>query len=539
MSFYSNHKNLLLFTFFLFFYVLVAVYFIIDAPEEVGWDYYSWINIANKYADGHFKEAINAYWSPLMIWLMIPLIKLNLFDHKEVLAINFIAGIFLIMLAFKIAKQYLLTGIYKFIFILAFFFFSISIQVLYYDFVDFLSAVCLLAYIFFVSDKKMRVSKKYFILTSLTAILCVFGKSFYTYFVFLHLLVMLVYYLIMNRGKIDILIGNIIKTFLLVVLAISIWSSLLNWKYAKFMLSSSGKYNFTMITPTGIGEHFGTKHGLFPPPDSYSYHHWVDATYYPIEERSIFKDSSSFRYNWSILKYNLKVLLYTFSYISYFKWLVLFFIFFIFFIKNKLIKENLIIYFLSSLVIMCGYTLILIEERYFCGVQLLLFVAVFISVFEYLRQQNKGYIVKLVAVFIVFISFTKFAYFSFDTWKHRDKKTVENILEYENKIAHLPFMKNKKIATEYTHNGIGDLTCFEIFRKTNSQNYGSVGKYDDEKKQFEDLRKFEIDYFLYYGCSKVDKGNSCISRDLPFYIKDKTPVYVDQKYGVSIYSMKP
>src|SRR3954447_1440755 len=33
----------------------------------------SYLTIARQYLDGHFADAINAYWSPLYSWLLVPL----------------------------------------------------------------------------------------------------------------------------------------------------------------------------------------------------------------------------------------------------------------------------------------------------------------------------------------------------------------------------------------------------------------------------------------------------------------------------------
>ncbi|HEY1039171.1 MAG TPA: hypothetical protein VGF30_07180 [Bacteroidia bacterium] len=79
-------NNLALIAYLVICIVLLPVYQYDIAPDAI-----SYISIANDYAEGDFSNALNAYWSPLISWLLVPFI---LFKVSTVLAFKMVLILF-------------------------------------------------------------------------------------------------------------------------------------------------------------------------------------------------------------------------------------------------------------------------------------------------------------------------------------------------------------------------------------------------------------------------------------------------------------
>jgi hypothetical protein len=53
--------------------VLLPFYRYETTPDGI-----SYLSVASEYASGHFRDAVNLYWSPLFSWLIAPLILLSI-----------------------------------------------------------------------------------------------------------------------------------------------------------------------------------------------------------------------------------------------------------------------------------------------------------------------------------------------------------------------------------------------------------------------------------------------------------------------------
>lgn len=64
---------------------------------RLGGDAISYISIGGQYADGHFGSAINAFWSPMVSWLMAPFLALGASGSVAYLLVNTLAALFTLM----------------------------------------------------------------------------------------------------------------------------------------------------------------------------------------------------------------------------------------------------------------------------------------------------------------------------------------------------------------------------------------------------------------------------------------------------------
>jgi hypothetical protein len=78
-------------------FIILAVFFAWLYRWQINPDSLSYYMVAQKISVGSFNDAINAYWSPLFSWLMVPFILLG---FKSLFAIR--ATQFLILLCFYI-----------------------------------------------------------------------------------------------------------------------------------------------------------------------------------------------------------------------------------------------------------------------------------------------------------------------------------------------------------------------------------------------------------------------------------------------------
>jgi Dolichyl-phosphate-mannose-protein mannosyltransferase len=74
-------------------YLLGALWLLPQHRHELNPDGVSYLSIARHYADGHWSEAINGYWSPLYSWLAWPLLRLPADPLLLMKLVNLVCGL--------------------------------------------------------------------------------------------------------------------------------------------------------------------------------------------------------------------------------------------------------------------------------------------------------------------------------------------------------------------------------------------------------------------------------------------------------------
>lgn len=77
-------------------FTLTMAVVVLRFQDNIGIDAVSYMSIANQYANGHFAEAVNGFWSPMISWLMAPLIKLGAGGTMAFMTVNMLAALFII-----------------------------------------------------------------------------------------------------------------------------------------------------------------------------------------------------------------------------------------------------------------------------------------------------------------------------------------------------------------------------------------------------------------------------------------------------------
>jgi hypothetical protein len=452
---------------------------------------------------------------------------IDFFAFREMMIVNFLGGYLLLFLSYKFSQRHALGLWAEVIFLFSLLCLCISLQ-LPSLWPDFLSAVFFLLYLYLITSPRLKTSSRFYLLAGISALLCAFAKSFFSFYLIVHLFGLFVFNLCTRDNRNPLYFRNILKTIAVYLLGIAIWTGLLSWKYERFMLNSSGIYNSNLISPTGHLPHFSETSGLLPPPDQYSVNHWVDPTYYPIKKRSLTENYDSMLYQWKIMKYNLSIVYYMFNYFSFLKIGALLFMIFPFFLSNKPERNTLLLYFFSALLILGGYTFVMIQERYLQGSQLLLFIAVFITTYVFCREKTTTYQQRWVlpiSLLLVSVSFLKNCPIQYLTWEtNRIDFARTNLIEKE--LSELPFLEGKRITNGPFEKAISTLDY--IAMRKHAKVWGNTNRFASESSQYKDLKKHAIDYYFYNN-----------THPFPSFLQKKTPVYSSHDGSIRIYSLKP
>jgi hypothetical protein len=237
-------------------------------------DAVSYISIAEKYAAGNFGTAVNAYWSPMISWLMALQIKLGVPAIQAFHIIKIISGLLLIFFAEKIIHQYNWPNWAQV---------ACSIIVsawaayftLHFLSPDALMTAGLLLYLHLVLSGKWLQQP---LITGLLGAALYFTKAFGFYFFAAHLLLYIFWKLLSDKKQFLYIIQNWLIAFSVFIAASGVWMIALHHRYGKWMISSAGSYNHGLMQYGDGSVQPVLRSGLLPLPDSSAYHPWEEIT---------------------------------------------------------------------------------------------------------------------------------------------------------------------------------------------------------------------------------------------------------------------
>ena len=477
----------------LLFYCCLAVILFKHYEFAIDPDGESYTNLAVKYASGDFKNAINGYWSPLVTWLIVPLILLGL---NKVLAAKIIAlsiggvGIWALN---KFIKNFVETDLAKLIILipsslLLFAFSNVEVGA------DVLAATSLLLYFSLLQDEKFNWSIKNALLIGTSGAICYFSKYYLFIFFIAHLFISVVIKHFYNKeNSIIQKVKFLLLTYSIMLLIASPWLILINTKYnIGLIFCTSGKTNLTQAL-NGGWKILDEKINFFIfPHNSTADDFTEDLTFICGKYLGVF-DSSWTRHNAILnLKKNCMVFGKHFFLISIFNWIILFFALVVLISKNtnRERKKHLIFYFSILPIYLFGYFLSYCEPRYFIIIFLLTIIIGTWLIEKYLLPTKISLYFK---AFICTAFITSFFYFP-------SKKLNEyyDIMHTEHEIS-------QKLKDEFHLKGIffgeggkyaeTQYVCFE----TGLQNVIINPAHWNEREKIKDeLIKNKIDYYFYW-----------------------------------------
>jgi len=249
-----------------------------------------YLDLAKKYLQGDYTNAVNGYWGPMLAWLFIPFLYFGAGEVFAINALNLVIGLLTIFGVWSLSYRFEISEIIR-IAILAS---LLPIMLLFsvVEIFDFLLVCFIVYYLNIVFNNKYQTRLSGGILCGFFGALAYFSKSFAFPFFIVHFFAMNIFHFIRcsakERTKV---LRNAVAGFAVFVIIIAPWVYALSTKYGKFTFSNTGKGNFASIGPddpeTGLERGVSIFHqGLFAPPNKTATSIWEDPSY-------IWKDVSS------------------------------------------------------------------------------------------------------------------------------------------------------------------------------------------------------------------------------------------------------
>lgn len=213
-------------------------------PDGAGY-----LTVARQYLDGHTADAVNAYWSPLYSWLLVPFLGAGVDPllSTKLLAVligaGAIASVWWLMRNLAVPVEYRVIVALTLFPILFYFGMNVTTP-------DLLVATMLLLYA--ASMTRRRFGRKWWdgLLSGALGGLAYLAKAYALPVVGLHLAIVSVAWWVRSpRRKRRRVIIHSLTTILTFALVAGAWSAVLSQKYGYFTTGSTGKFNFAYNGP--------------------------------------------------------------------------------------------------------------------------------------------------------------------------------------------------------------------------------------------------------------------------------------------------
>ncbi|MBU6158377.1 MAG: hypothetical protein KGP35_05020 [Bacteroidetes bacterium] len=348
--------------------------------------------IAEQYAAGHFKSAVNGLWSPLHSWLIIPFIKAGIDAPIAFKLTNLILGIGLLTLMYhylqknKIERGLLIGILFSSLVI-------ISYYIWYELAADFLFTCLLLIYFSITFQKNFWLNPKSIILASIVGAFAYLAKAIGFPFFLAHFSVL---YFIEQKAQKKI---QFFALGLLVFFVLSLpWMLTLEDKYQYRTFSPSGKLNMSWLLHPDVSP----DRNFYPPPHEQAYSHWEDPWFVQDHFHSPFDSVKNLSILFRQILYNIQTFPQTLMRISFFAPAICLFAFY-----NLItsFRQKTAHVFLSIFLLPAGYAFFHWEERFLWPITFVLLIAGVYYLNNFLKTQFIKQWKKTLLSLIFFASF--------------------------------------------------------------------------------------------------------------------------------------
>ena len=408
-SFISNNWELIVA---LIIYTILASIFL-NYYLYLGADTISYINIAKTYAGGNVFEAINGYWSPLFSWLMVPFFYLSSSQIQYVFItkiICIIIGFFTIISITRLYNKFEMDRSIKRVFL-----FTLIPVILYFSLKintpDLLVVLILVYYLSIIYDSQYSNRLSFGIFCGVLGALGYLTKSYLFFFFLAHFILFNIIYLWKSNSDVKKkVLKNLLLGLTVFFLISGLWIGTISDKYGKFTISTAGEYNKDIMGPEYSGNtpfHPLYEVGLIEPPTSYSTSIWGEPSFTKMKHWSPLDSMDTIQYEFKLIVENI--------FIS-FLLIETFFIISIFIIISALIvilKSNVdklskrrILYLITTIFIYIGgYTLVVVEWRYFWFIFVLMMFTAFYMVNTLFENKLINFKMRNILLIILILAF--------------------------------------------------------------------------------------------------------------------------------------
>lgn len=376
----------------------------------LGADTISYINIAKTYASGNVFEAINGYWSPLFSWLMVPFFNLSSSQIQYVFItkiICIIIGFFTIISITRLYNKFEMDRTIKRVFL-----FTLIPVILYFSLTintpDLLVVFILFYYLSIIYDSQYSTRLYFGIFCGVLGSLAYLTKSYLFFFFLAHFILFnMIYYWKSNSDVKKKVLKNLLLGLTVFFLISGLWIGAISDKYGKFTISTAGEYNQGIMGPEYMGHHPLYEVGLIEPPTNYSTSIWGEPSFTKMEHWSPLASMDTILYEFKLIEKNIFksfLLIETFFTISIF--IIISALIVILKSKaDKLSKERILYLLITIFIYIGGYTLILVEWRYFWFIFVLIMFTGFYIVNTLFESKSINFNMRNILLIILILAF--------------------------------------------------------------------------------------------------------------------------------------
>lgn len=476
-------------------YFALSLYFLFfhDFQYLIDPDSTSYISIAQKYLTGNFTEAVNAHWSPLTSWLLLPLLLLKI---RPMLALDISAiivggltltGVNLLLRAIGIRDKI------RFFYVLALTP-LITLYALTEGNPDLLCACVLIYYINIMIREDFKTNRYRGILAGLLGAVAFLAKSYNFYFFLLHFscFVLLYWFNSSTKSNRKTLVTNGVSGFLVFLLISSIWIGLLTQKYHTFTVSTAGSYNFSFTRPGSPGQMVDTD-GLLPLPNKTAFSAWEDPTFIPKVPWSPFKSLPDFLYftKKTITNVGTYLLYISRNHILFFT--IIYFIAIVIPLRLRSPDKSFYL-FLTTILHPIGYLMLLVEERYFWFDYILLYILSAFILDTLLKKTDLTRLQEISLLSIIFFYMVTIPLLHINS-SEENLMHLKKIYFTSNAINKYYDLRNVNIASQ-GENWSDDLYLSYYLH---ARYYGKVKEHITDEQLKEKLISYDIQYYFVHG----------------------------------------
>ena len=354
-------------------FVSISLYFIsalfLYAPYKyiINVDGISYISIAQKYASFNFIDAVNGFWSPMISWLLVPFLWLDIDPVLATKLINLCSGFLTLLICNKFLLKLDISGFSRNSALLTISFVLVN-WAMYMLRVDLLFLLGTLTYLYVLLNENYLTNRFLAVLAGILGAIIYFAKSFGFPFFIAHFFIFnLIFFF---RTKDSDIRAKCVKTFFSGMIAFAlisgVWIYALSHKYHEFTVSKKG----TNIISETIAQrgYLNGKTILNPPPNSTAISIWEDnsSTIGPNGLQRYFYDfAGAMKIQIKIIKKNMYMTIRALCIFSLFSCLVLSVAIY-HFVKHwrNILYDNSFLLLITGLILTGGYIPIWVDNRY-------------------------------------------------------------------------------------------------------------------------------------------------------------------------------
>lgn len=275
-------------------YLLAGVLLLPSFRYQLNPDALSYISIAQHYHDGFWHDAVNAYWSPLYSWLLLPALFLGMDPLLGAKIINLILGAVVLCGSWWLAQVVGLSTPFRRIFV-----FALVPVILQWAFSvispDLLTIALLIPFLALVLSPVFFKRPLLCFAAGLSGGLAYLSKAYALPFVFAVFLMCALWQAnSIHRSPRTVLRGTIGFLAGLGALALP-WIAAISSAYQRLTFGTASRFNFALIGPNSFWYPMLTL-GLFAPANEHALSSWEDPSFLPQRIWSPFSSIANFTF---------------------------------------------------------------------------------------------------------------------------------------------------------------------------------------------------------------------------------------------------